>query len=61
MAQSIPINPSFGKAKAPWDAGGHNRGPIMCPPDIGDVGPTSRERVSNRNRGGNKVMKVGKR
>jgi hypothetical protein len=61
MAQSIPINPSFGKPKAPWDPGGHNRGPIMSPPDIGDVGPISKERVASRNRGGNKVNKVGKR
>jgi hypothetical protein len=61
MAQSIPINPSFGSPKSPWDPGGHNRGPIMSPPDIGDVGPISRERVTNRNRSGNKVMKVGKR
>lgn len=61
MAQSLPINPSFGKPKSPWDAGGHNRGPIMSPPDIGDVGPASKEKFANRNRAGNRVMKVGKR
>jgi hypothetical protein len=61
MAQSIPINPSFGKPKAPWDPGGHNRGPIMCPPDIGDIAPARKDLSANRNPAGNKVMKVGKR
>lgn len=61
MAQSLPINPSFGRPKEPWGEGGHNRGPIMSPPDIGDVGPMSKERFANRNRSGNKAMKVGKR
>jgi hypothetical protein len=61
MAQTIPINPSFGNPKAPWDEGGHNRGPIMSPPAIGDVAPASKERTAPRNRAGNKVMKVGKR
>lgn len=61
MAQSIPINPSFGRPKAPYDAGGHNRGPIMSPPDIGDIGPVNKERLASRNRSGNRVMKVGKR
>lgn len=61
MAQSIPINPSFGKPKDPWGPGGHDRGNIMSPPDIGDVGPASKEKFANRNRAGNRVMKVGKR
>jgi len=61
MAQSLPINPSFGKPKAPWDAGGHDRGPIMSPPDIGDIGPVSKDKFSPRNKAGNRVMRVGKR
>lgn len=61
MAQSIPINPRFGQPKSPWDKGGHDRGPIMSPPDIGDIGPASVQKLSNRNRSGNQVMRVGKK
>ena len=58
---SIPINPSFGKPKAPYDAGGHDRGPIMSPPDIGEIGGPSRSKLACRNVAGNRVMKVGKK
>lgn len=61
MAQSLPINPSFGKPKSPWDPGGHDRGPIMSPPDIGEVAPVAKKMLACRNPAGNRVMKVGKR
>jgi len=61
MAGSIPINPSFGKPSEPWNGGGHQRGPIMCPPDIGEIGGPKREKFANRNKGGNTIMRVGKK
>lgn len=61
MAGSIPINPSFGKPKSPWDAGGHDRGPIMSPPDIGEIGGPKREKFTPRNKSGNSIMRVGKK
>jgi hypothetical protein len=61
MAQSIPINPSFGKPKSPWDAGGKDRGPIFSPPDIGEIGGPSKSKFACRRKAGNQVMKVGKR
>jgi len=59
MASQIPINPSFGRPKAPWDKGGRDPGPIMSPPDIGVIGGPVKSKVSNRNPRGNRIMKVG--
>jgi hypothetical protein len=61
MAGSIPINPTFGKPKEPWGAGGHDRGPIMSPPDIGEIGGPVKSKFSNRNKSGNSIMRVGKK
>jgi len=59
MAGSLPINPSFGRPKAPWDKGGRDPGPIMSPPDKGEIGGPSNAKFANRNPRGNRVMKVG--
>ena len=61
MAQSIPMNPSFGKPKSPWDPGGRDRGPIISPPDIGEIGGVDKKKLAPRNRSGNEVMRVGKK
>jgi hypothetical protein len=59
MPGTIPVNPSFGRPKAPWDKGGRDPGPIVSPPDIGVIGGPDKSKFANRNPRGNRVMKVG--
>ena len=61
MPGTIPINPSYGRPKAPWDKGGRDPGPIVSPPDIGVIGGPDKAKFANRNPRGNRVMKVGQR
>ena len=64
MATSIPITPSFGQPKEPWAdnaPGAQDPGPIVSPPSIGVIGGPRKAQVANRNKGGNSVMRVGKK